>query len=419
MIIFKYNNLTTEKREMKTGSSNFSGNRSSRPYIALILTVILVVSLCVSLSSCDLISDSLDGFFEKDPIAASTYFDMKDVNAKIESALKEGKPDITMDIATSTDNIKNITENFSPFWGLPVQYTIESHFDGITVEGATDKGPVDVLRVTFTLEQSVNYYVYNSYKNRDFVIPKNKKEAASIRAVLPAIIKQIFGAEMSDENQTDYETVLSVHDWLVTNLEYNTEIDENSISNGSYGALVEKSTMCKGYTEAMQLILNCASNVEVISVVGEGNDNSSGWIGHAWNMVRMDDNWYQVDATFDDPVNNNLGRISHAYFGQNDKVLALNHKWSAEFWPASSGADFYYYRTNGLYAKSYESFKNIVISELRGRQPKSIEVAIEGFSLDDKDLQFMFTINRNVNTLYRNQSKMGNVTVVTLSPDYK
>jgi hypothetical protein len=98
--------------------------------------------------------------------------------------------------------------------------------------------------------------------------------------------------------------------------------------------------------------------------------------------------------------------------------LELNHKWSKEFWPVASGADFYYYRTNGLYAKSYESFKNIVKSEFKRKQPETVEVATEGFSLDDKDLQFIFTINKNIKTLYRNESKMGNVIVITLTPDY-
>jgi hypothetical protein len=393
--------------------------RSLRGGFTAFAVAIAVLIAMVSLSSCSMITDTFDGFFQKDPVASTTYFDMKDVNARIESELKAGNKEISLDIAASTETIKNITENFSPFWGLPVQYVIQSSFNDIIVEGASEKGPVDIVRVTFTLEQSLNYYVYNAYKDPNFAIPNNKKEAIAIFAVLPEIIAYIFGEEGNGNNKTDYESVLAVHDWLVSNLTYNSSLQESDISNGSYGALVNKSTMCKGYTEAMQLILNCATNVEVISVVGEGNDNSSGWVGHAWNMVKMDDQWYQIDATFDDPVNNKVDRINHYYFGQNDTIMKQNHRWSEEYWPKASAADFYYYRTNGLYARSYEDFQNLVRSQLRSKQPQSIEIATEGFTLSDKDLQFIFSLNYNIETLYRSETKFGDITVVTITPAYK
>ena len=34
-------------------------------------------------------------------------------------------------------------------------------------------------------------------------------------------------------------------------------------------------------------------------------------INHAWNLIKLDGEWYQVDVTWDDPVWDRLGRVCH------------------------------------------------------------------------------------------------------------
>ena len=58
--------------------------------------------------------------------------------------------------------------------------------------------------------------------------------------------------------------------------------------------------MCAGYAKAYQLILN-RMGIECGYITGNAvNDMVSG--PHAWNYVRLDGNYYQVDVTWDDPL---------------------------------------------------------------------------------------------------------------------
>ena len=83
---------------------------------------------------------------------------------------------------------------------------------------------------------------------------------------------------------SNYAKEKYVYDTLVTSIKY----DKNSKMNQSaYSALVNKSTICAGYSRAFQYILIKLS-IPTYYVVGVANVN------HAWNMVKLDDGYYNV-----------------------------------------------------------------------------------------------------------------------------
>jgi hypothetical protein len=351
---------------------------------------------------------------------------MPDVNEKITEALQNGETELTLDIAASEDDIRTITDNFSPFWGVPTKYSIVAGFDDVTLGGDSDSAaaePVDVIRVSFTLEPSLNYYVLRNYKDSSFGISGSDAYAVKLAGEVPEVLSEIFGEDLAGARGSDYDACLAVHDWLVANVSYDETIDQSGIDNGSYGALVGRRTMCQGYAEAFQLLLECVTDIDVLMEVGKGNDSAAGsgggWVGHAWNLVDIDGLWYHIDATFDDPVSNKTGQVNHYYFGQSDSVMKRDHQWETGFWPASTGESFLYYRNKGFYATGIEEFKDIVKAQLGGGNPELVEVAVEGVEITDEDLQFIFSANRNIGTLYRSYIPMGDVTVVRLTFTYK
>ena len=60
----------------------------------------------------------------------------------------------------------------------------------------------------------------------------------------------------------------------------------------AYGALIEGNAVCQGYTEAMALFL------DRLNVTNYRIRSGS----HAWNALYLDDHWYHLDVTWDDPV---------------------------------------------------------------------------------------------------------------------
>lgn len=88
---------------------------------------------------------------------------------------------------------------------------------------------------------------------------------------------------------TDYDISKYLYDYLIKNVEYNLEAENNQTL---VSALVDKETVCMGYAKAYEYLLRKAG-IESTIVSGYGNDEA-----HAWNIVKLDNNWYYTDVTW-------------------------------------------------------------------------------------------------------------------------
>lgn len=111
------------------------------------------------------------------------------------------------------------------------------------------------------------------------------------------------------EGMTDLEKVVSAHDWLVANCQYDpyvgtgenqyiasdgTVYSEEPAVYTSYGAFVNHNVVCQGYALAFKVLMDRAG-IPCCYVRSDA-------MHHAWNMVQLDGNWYHVDVTWDDPT---------------------------------------------------------------------------------------------------------------------
>lgn len=46
---------------------------------------------------------------------------------------------------------------------------------------------------------------------------------------------------------------------------------------------------------------------------------------HAWNIVRIDGKYYNVDLSWDDTLGEATGQISYSYFNLSDNTFGLDH----------------------------------------------------------------------------------------------
>ena len=124
-------------------------------------------------------------------------------------------------------------------------------------------------------------FEYNShYKNLNKELPLFLETANNILAGMPT--------------GSDYEKELYLHDVLVNKVTYTSSKLEEQ--NG-YTTLVDGKGVCAGYAFALQYLLMRAG-IQSYYVVGYAREN------HAWNLVKIDGEWYYVDATWDDPLYN-------------------------------------------------------------------------------------------------------------------
>ena len=139
---------------------------------------------------------------------------------------------------------------------------------------------------------------YNSTAN-DLENAKQKFNAA--------VQNLVSGATALD---SDYEKEKYVHDALAAAVTYDLTVDMNQ---SAYSALVNGKSVCAGYARAYQYLLQQLGIPCYYCTGYSGGD-------HAWNIVKLDDGYYNVDVTWDD-----ADTIRYDYFNKTDADFATTH----------------------------------------------------------------------------------------------
>ena len=149
---------------------------------------------------------------------------------------------------------------------------------------------------------------------------------------------------------SDYEKEIRIHDWICQNIEYDYEGNNKSklsrviASHNILGVFAHHKAQCEGIAKAVKVLLN-AVDVKCIVVTGDAVKNGES-VPHAWNIVNIDEEPYQLDVTWDIGV---LGKekqcIAYDYFNLTDELMGQDHKADSEL-PACKAKTANYYVQN-------------------------------------------------------------------------
>ncbi|MDE7273914.1 MAG: hypothetical protein K2N95_12775 [Lachnospiraceae bacterium] len=109
---------------------------------------------------------------------------------------------------------------------------------------------------------------------------------------------------------SDYDKEKFVHDALIDRITYNMGAEMNQ---SAYSALVNGQTVCAGYARAFQYLMQ-QLGIPCYYCTGFAGES------HAWNIIRLDDGFYNVDTTWDD-----TGNGTYDYFNKTDADYASSH----------------------------------------------------------------------------------------------
>lgn len=284
-----------------------------------------------------------------------TAYDMETLTMLASRQIDEGKMHGTFYVnGISEEELKTINNYVCSMNGSVGQFSVLEKTKG-------------GMRIRLKYEISDNYYVYRCYTTGE-KLPEDRPEAVKLYQTVDEILCAIITPGMSD-----YEKELAIHDYLVTNCEYGYMEYAKEYAFTSYGALVQRKAVCNGYAEAMALLLSCCG-VENAIMTG-----SAGGELHAWNRVRLDDKWYQVDATWDDPVPDRGSYAGHMYFNVSDDVMDDTHIWEPDGFEPCSDLDKNYFVLNGLVC-DYNQFVNVVKYEASRDSGATIEVLLSDYT---------------------------------------
>lgn len=171
-----------------------------------------------------------------------------------------------------------------------------------------------------------SYDIRNNFHDGNYLVLYSKYSYEEITAFYDDIniaTERILAQIPDNADELTRETV--IHDALVDSVSYDFEAAEADDSSQDafniYGTLVKQKAVCTGYACSTKMLLNRVG-IECRTVVGMSKNS-----GHMWNQVKINENWYNLDVTWDDSATESDVLYSrYSYFNLTDERLNRNHK---------------------------------------------------------------------------------------------
>ncbi|AWB46071.1 hypothetical protein DCC85_19115 [Paenibacillus sp. CAA11] len=242
---------------------------------------------------------------------------------------------------------------------------------------------LDVENYGFDFKKSTLFISYSESKDN---IAKQQKE---IMQEARKILSQIITNDMSDAEKQQ-----AIYDYLNDHAKYDDAALENAEKNNfktidkkfndsftAYGIMVNKIGVCASYAATYKLLSDLAG-LDSIVVTGY-----LGGVPHAWNKVKINGKWYNVDST-NNETNSGVGYL--LYNSDDETAEDLEFTFDKDYWTdeglkqfVSKDKSLDYYRTKGLEINSPTEYKNNLLKFLKGNEKTFIVRLSDDVNEDD------------------------------------
>lgn len=205
--------------------------------------------------------------------------------------------------------------------------------------------------------------------------------------------------EIVTDGMSDEEKRMAIYKYLEDNCEYDYDALENAKENGykksaddpyeyafnTYGILVEKKGVCQSFAYAYKLLCNM-SGLECNVMTGY----LDGSLPHAWNVVKIEGEWYQTDST----NNGNVSGIPYfLYNSDSETARKTGFSTDALYEVDAELADYEslsqeheYYFANNMYAEGLDEYAEL-LDELVQEDVQNICIRYDGETPDEEEFQ--------------------------------
>ena len=154
----------------------------------------------------------------------------------------------------------------------------------------------DYLRYQYSgYRCSISYYTSGGVCYITLTYTVSYHTTAAQEEAVDAAVEQLRG-ELGLDELEGYDSFMAIYDWMAANITYdydNLNDDSYTLKYTPYAALINKTSVCQGYATLLyRLLLTEGIDNRIIS--GTANKGA-----HAWNIVEMDEEYYNVDITWD------------------------------------------------------------------------------------------------------------------------
>ena len=278
---------------------------------------------------------------ETQAVSSRDFSEMITVNGSEEffALLREARDDLVPEMQLK---ITNYSDEF---------YDINNFEKGKYTLISKGKRWGNVAHMTYTFEYSESYAITRAIEEPRLMQRLSQHQQSTVTQL------KNLQTSLVNDSMSDYEKELVLHDYLVKNYFYDTtatedgEVRESATNISDF--LNTHTGVCEAYAYTFKALCNMSGiECHVISGTLEG-------VGHAWNLVKIDGDYYHVDVTADDPLPDEPNHAFHTYFNLTDARIQRTHILDNK-WYECNNTLYDYFVYNKLSVSNAGSFKALV-----------------------------------------------------------
>lgn len=189
-------------------------------------------------------------------------------------------------------------------------------------------------------------------------------EIQKLTSDIRKVVKQI-DQKASKLTDNPFRLEKCLHDSVVKSVAYDYEsLMKNDCFNAHsiVGAFLDRKAVCEGIAKAFKLLCNEYA-LKCIVVVGKADPK--GVFGedtyHAWNIIKIGNESYHVDATWDNLYHNGLSHISYDYFNVTTKDIYRDHHPIVQI-PICDSYSLNYFECTKSYVSNMDELVSLIVS---------------------------------------------------------
>lgn len=263
-------------------------------------------------------------------------------------------------------SIVKAVENFEPSAEVP--------------EGMTNLDAFKVFIIVFNEEPQLFWMDSNFTMINGNLLPirykASKEEIGAMQEKIDANVSPLMAK--INKASSDYDKLKLMYDYVVLHNDFS--LDSSGFNPTIYNAFTDNGELqCAGYAKAIQYLCDLAG-MESTVIVGKNSSDES----HAWNVVKCGGKYYNLDATWGDPMNPSSGSIKYkknyiryTYFLVPDSIIhnishcSVNQYTTSMgtvtcFTPPSCKSETYnYFKQAGLYYSDESSAEKAIKAQIK------------------------------------------------------
>lgn len=153
----------------------------------------------------------------------------------------------------------------------------------------------DYLKYTI---DSYSWELYSNSGSYEILMDINYFTTAAQEDQVTSKISSVL-ASLNLEGKTDAQIIRSIYDYITANVRYDyAHLNDPSylLQYSAYAALCQGTSVCQGYATLLyRMLLTCGISSRVYTGIANGDC-------HAWNIARLGDQYYYLDATWDEGI---------------------------------------------------------------------------------------------------------------------